>query len=61
MNSCTIHLYVKDPDEFGRAVQALGLERPNNYFEYGEYASFELTINEDMTVTGRIPPVKFNG
>jgi hypothetical protein len=51
---------VKDPDGWGRVIQALKLSKDtsNAFFEFGEYASLELTIDENLRIVeGRILPV----
>lgn len=55
-----ITVTVKDPDGWGDVIHALGLsdKQREKYFEFGEYATLTLEIEEDMTVTGRIVPRK---
>jgi hypothetical protein len=45
---------VKEPDAFGELIHELGLSdaKASKYFEFGEYAAFELEIDEDMNVIG---------
>lgn len=59
----TIQVYVKDPDAFGEVIHDLGLNvddsgKYRSHFEHAEYATLELTIAEDMSITGRVLPVE---
>jgi hypothetical protein len=50
---------VKEPDEIGNLCDTLNLDKATyrDYFEFGEYATFELEIDEAMkVVAGRIVP-----
>lgn len=49
---------IKDPDAWGHVAEGLGLsdEQSRAYLEWGEYATIELTVSDDMTFTGRILP-----
>jgi hypothetical protein len=53
-----ITIEVKDPDGWGEVIHDLGLSdaKARKYFEFGEYATLQLEVEEDMTVTGRIVP-----
>lgn len=55
-----ITVTVKDPDGWGDVIHDLGLsdKQREKYFEFGEYATLDLEIEEDMSVTGRIVPRK---
>ena len=62
MKTSTIQVYVKDPDGLGQVIYDLGLNEDDSgeyrkYFEFAEYANLELTIAEDMTITGRVIPL----
>jgi hypothetical protein len=56
--TCTIQLECKDPDAFQEVIAALELSdaKSRKYFEFGEYATVEITVSEDMTLTGRLVP-----
>jgi hypothetical protein len=52
---------VKNPDGFGELIQKLGLSRAAvaAHFQWSEYASFELEIDENLqVVAGRVLSVK---
>lgn len=55
-----ITVTVKDPDGWGDVIHALGLTdaKREKFFEFGEYATLQLEVEEDMAVTGRIVPRK---
>lgn len=56
-----VTVFVKEPDEFGALIHALGIsdEVKERHFEFGEYATFELEIDEKLrVVSGRIVPRK---
>ena len=68
----SVTFQVKSPDEFGAAIQAMGLTETEaeKFFKYGEYATFELDlllwtaerpehdgIGIGISVEGRILPV----
>lgn len=51
----------KDPDGWGQLIDELDLseEKRRQFFEWCEYASLELVIDEDMNVvSGHLLPVK---
>jgi len=59
--TCTIQIDVKEPDTFGdlQAELRLSDEKRRAHFQWGEYATFELEIDEQLNVvSGRILPVK---
>ncbi len=60
MKRAPIEVQIKEPDELRRVIQELGLtdEERKQYFEWDEYARLELNIAKDMTITGRVLPVK---
>lgn len=45
---------VKDPDGWGGLIQELALSQKvsREHFDFGEYASLELEIDEDLNVVG---------
>lgn len=45
---------IKDPDEFGLLISNLSLPQEiiEKYFEFQEYASLELEIDEDLNIVG---------
>jgi hypothetical protein len=58
--TATIQLYCKEPDEFGNLIEDLGLSetKADAHFEFGEYATLELTIDSDLRVVGgRVVPL----
>ncbi len=51
---------VKEPDEIGRLVDALSLDKEtyNSYFEFGEYVTIEFELDEVLhVVSGRVVPL----
>jgi hypothetical protein len=46
--------YHKDPDGLGELIYALDAAgvQTDRYFEFGEYARFELIIDEKMNIVG---------
>lgn len=61
MRKATIVLReIKDSDGWGELAHALGLSRKmkDEHFEYGEFASLELTFDENLRVVeGRVIPL----
>lgn len=57
--SVTIQIDAKEPDQFQDVIAELELPRAKarKYFEFGECARLELTIDADMKITGRVLPV----
>lgn len=55
MKTTTIQLDCKDPDVFGDMALDLNLTdaKRNKFLEFGEYATIELTVSDDMTFVGR--------
>lgn len=56
----TVRFNIKDPDEICRLITELGLgtDEYRKYFECAEYATLELTFNQDLKVVGgRVVPV----
>lgn len=54
----TVRIEAKEPDEFFRVSHELRLsdKQRRRFFQFGELATFELTIDENMNVTGRVVP-----
>lgn len=55
-----ITVSVKSADGWGKVIHDLDLteEQRRQYFEFGEYATLDLEIEEDMTVSGRVVPIR---
>jgi len=55
----TVQLYAKEPDVWGEVIHALKLSdsAAAKHFEFGGYATLEITIAKDLTFSGRILPV----
>jgi hypothetical protein len=61
MKTTTIDLYVKDPDTFPDMAHELKLSAAvrRKYLEFGEYATIQLEVADDMSIVGgRFLPVK---
>lgn len=61
MKTSTIQIYHKDPDGWGDLINELGLSeaKTSKYFEFCEYATVELEIDEKLNIVGgKILPVR---
>lgn len=56
MKEYTIRIEAKDPDQFGAMAHGLGWDDDTRrrFLEFGEYAEFELTVDETGHVRGQI-------
>ena len=57
--SYAFQLEHKDPDDCGGIARALKMSEAdsNRYFLYGDYMRLEVTVHEDLTITGRLRPM----